>query len=192
MKLSLSRFGNSSVMWGCGMVRARVVSGGLVAFLLLVLGPSAWAQQTLSGLSGVVKDAAGMPVAGAIVEAASPALIERVRSVVTDGSGQYKITDLQPGAYTVTVKAPGFSTLTQNGVDLPAAFVATVNANLQTGNPNETITVTATVTLVDTRSTQQNLLVSDPAKQRDATAAATSTTGVSVAASSTDVGGTSG
>ena len=105
------------------MMRARVVSGGLVAFLLLVLGPSAWAQQTLSGLAGVVKDAAGMPVAGATVEAASPALIERVRSVVTDGSGQYKITDLQPGAYTVTVKAPGFSTLTQTGVDLPAAFV---------------------------------------------------------------------
>src|SRR5207253_485438 len=74
---------------GGDMVRARVVSGSLVAFLLLVLGPSAWAQQTLSGLSGVVKDAAGTPVAGATVEAASPALIERVRLVVTDGSGQY-------------------------------------------------------------------------------------------------------
>src|SRR6202795_3805589 len=104
------------------MVRARVVGGGLVAFLLLVLGPSAWAPQTPSGLSGVGKDIAGMPVAGATVEAASPALIERVRSVVTDGSGQYKITDLQPGVYAVTVKAPGFSTLTQTGVELAAAF----------------------------------------------------------------------
>src|SRR5580704_549681 len=174
------------------MVRARVVGGGLVAFWLLVLGPSAWAQQNLSGLAGVVKDAAGTPVAGATVEAASPVLIERVRSVVTDSSGQYKITDLQSGPYTVTVRAPGFSTLTQTGVDLPGAFVATVNANLQTGNPEQVVTVTATVTLVDTRSTQQNLLVSDAAKQRDATTAVTATTGVSVAASSTDVGGTSG
>src|SRR5450631_3461580 len=143
------------------MVRTRIVKMCLVAFLLLVLGPSAWAQQTLSGLSGVVKDAAGMPVAGATVEAASPALVERVRSVVTDGSGQYKITDLQPGAYTVTVKAPGFSTLTQTGVALPAAFVATVNADLKVGTPEQTITVTATVTLVDTRSTQQNLAITD-------------------------------
>src|SRR3954469_12309851 len=123
------------------MVRARVVSGGLVAFLLLGLGSGAWAQQTLSGLSGVVRDAAGMPAAGATVEAASPALIERVRSVVTDGSGQYKITDLQPGIYAVTVRAPGFSTLTQTGVDLPAAFVGTVNADLKPGNPAEAVTV---------------------------------------------------
>src|ERR1700731_1216198 len=95
------------------MVRARVVGGGLVAFFLFVLVPSAWAQPTLSGPSGGVRDGAGMPVAGAVVEAASPALIERVRSVVTDGSGQYKITDLQAGADTVTVKGPGFTTLTQ-------------------------------------------------------------------------------
>ena len=104
------------------MVRTRIVKMCLVALACALFVPSAWAQQTLSGLSGVVKDAAGVPVVGATVEAASPALIERVRSVVTDGSGQYKITDLQPGAYTVTVKAPGFSALTQTGIDLPAAF----------------------------------------------------------------------
>src|ERR1019366_7522780 len=46
--------------------------------------------------------------------------------------------------------------------------------------------------LVDTRSSTQNLLVSDQAKQKDATSVATSTTGVSVAAASTDVGGSSG
>ena len=104
-------------------MRTRIVKMILVTLAFALLVPSAWAQQTLSGLSGVVRDAAGMPVAGATVEAASPALIERVRSVVTDGSGQYKITDLQPGVYTVTVKAPGFSTLTQTGIELPAGFV---------------------------------------------------------------------
>ena len=111
-------------------MRTRIVTMSLVTLACAWFVPSAWAQQTLSGLSGVVKDTAGMAVAGATVEAASPALIERVRSVVTDGSGQYKITDLQPGVYAVTVRAPGFSTLTQAGVELPAAFVATVNAAL--------------------------------------------------------------
>src|SRR5207249_9590116 len=107
-------------------------------------------------------------------------------------SGLYRITDLQPGVYAVTVKAPGFLTLTQTGIELTAAFVGTVNANLKPGNPAEVVTVTATVTLVDTRTTQQNLAIADESKQKDATTAATSTTGVSVAAGSTDVGGSSG
>src|SRR6202035_3670356 len=85
-----------------------------------------------------------------------------------------------------------FSTITQTGIELGAGFVGTVNAVLKPGNPSEVVTVTATVTLVDTRSTQQNLAVSDQAKQRDATSVATSTTGVSVSAASSDVGGTSG
>src|SRR5205814_782421 len=72
------------------------------------------------------------------------------------------------------------------------AFVGTVNANLKAGNPTEVVTVTSTVTLVDTRSTQQNLAVTDESKQKDATTAVTSTAGVSVAATSTDVGGSSG
>src|ERR1700731_4768418 len=95
------------------MVRTIIVRMSLAAVACAFFVSSALAQQTLSGLSGVVKDAAGMPVAGATVEAASPALIERVRSVVTDGAGQYKITELQAGADTVTVKGPGFTTLTQ-------------------------------------------------------------------------------
>src|SRR6266446_296049 len=99
------------------MLRKRFVKISLVTLACALFVPSAWAQQTNAGLSGVVKDAAGMPVAGATVEAASPALIERVRSVTTDGSGQYKITDLPIGVYAVTVKAPGFSTLSQIGVD---------------------------------------------------------------------------
>src|ERR1700676_3302233 len=131
-------------------MKTRYIRFAIVACALA--SPPAWAQQNLSGLAGVVRDAAGVQVVGAAVEAASPALIERVRSTVTDGSGQYKITDLQPGLYTVTVKAPGFSTLTQTGIDLPAAFTGTVNAVLTPGNAEQTITVTATVTLVDTRS----------------------------------------
>src|SRR3954463_15152740 len=105
------------------MLRTIVVKMSLAVLACVFFVSSAWAQQSLSGLSGVVRDTAGTPVAGATVEAASPALIERVRSVATDGSGQYKITDLQPGVYAVTVKAPGFGTLTQTGIELAAAFV---------------------------------------------------------------------
>src|SRR5579864_1984168 len=131
------------------MKRLRILGGTLVALAWLQFVPDAGAQSTLSGLAGVVKDAAGLPVAGATVEAASPALIERVRSVVTDGAGQYKITDLPPGTFSVTVKAAGFSTLVQTGIELTAGFTGGVNADLKQGNPNEAITVTATVTLVD-------------------------------------------
>ena len=59
----------------------------------------------------MVKDATGAVLPGVTVEAASPALIEKVRSVVTDSAGQYKIVNLVPGVYTVTFTLPGFSTV---------------------------------------------------------------------------------
>lgn len=174
------------------MVRMRVLGIGFAILTCTLISRPAWAQRTLSGLAGVVKDAAGAPVAGVSVEAASPVLIEKVRVVVTDTQGRYRFTDLEPGVYSVTVKAPGFATLTQTRIDLPAGFTATVNADLKSGNPQQTITVTATVSLVDTRSTTQNRVVSSEAQQKDTTSVATATTGVSVAAGSTDVGGSSG
>src|ERR1700681_4135422 len=123
-------------------MRTRVVKMILVTVACALFVPSAWAQQT--GLAGVVRDAAGMPVAGATVEAASPALIERVRSVTTDGAGQYKVTDMPIGVSRLTVKVAGFSTLTQTGIELTAGFTASVNAVLQPGNPEQVVTVTAT------------------------------------------------
>ena len=68
----------------------------------LALPENARAQ---AAISGVVKDASGAALPGVTVEAASPALIEKVRSATTDSSGQYRIVDLQPGAYTVTFTA---------------------------------------------------------------------------------------
>jgi hypothetical protein len=173
------------------MFRVKVFGMSLVILTSLLMTPAVWAQQSLSGLAGVVKDAAGAPAAGVTVEAASPALIEKVRAVVTDSQGRYRIADLTPGLYSVTVKAAGFSTLTQTNIELPAGFTGTVNADLKTGDPADVITVTANVSLVDTRNTSQNRLVSGE-QQRDATSVATATTGVNVAAESTDVGGSGG
>ena len=123
------------------MVRARVVS-------LLVLAVGFWlpgsarGQGSLSGIAGVVRDAAGTPVAGVKVEAASDVLIEKVRTVVTDGQGQYKVVDLPAGNYTVTFSAAGMSTVKNVGVELPSAFTATVNGTLQRGSPEQIVTVT--------------------------------------------------
>src|SRR5205809_2420396 len=88
-----------------------------VAILLL---PRLAGAQTTGGIAGTVKDTSGAVLPGVTVEAASPALIEKVRTVVTDSQGQYKITDLRPGTYTVTISLPGFSTFKREGIDLSA------------------------------------------------------------------------
>src|SRR4029077_11265951 len=86
---------------------------------------------------------------GVTVEAASPVLIEKVRSVVSDGTGQYRIVNLPPGSYRVTLKLPGFSTVKGEGVELSGSFVATLNGDLKVGALEETITVTGETPIVD-------------------------------------------
>jgi hypothetical protein len=92
---------------------------------------------------------------GVTVEASSPALIERVRSAVTDGTGQYRIESLRPGAYTVTFTLPGFATVRREGIELTGTFVATVNADLRIGALEETIMVTDETPIVDIQSTER-------------------------------------
>src|SRR5262245_59379417 len=92
---------------------------GTLAVLVVVLLPSAVAAQaTSSSIAGVVKDATGAVLPGVTVEAASPALIEKTRSVITDAEGNYKIVDLRPGTYSVTFTLAGFSTVKREGIEL--------------------------------------------------------------------------
>src|SRR5712692_8160073 len=143
------------------MARRRVVGTGLVAVVCVFgLASTALGQQAQSGIAGAVKDAAGRPVAGVTVEASSPALIEKIRTVATDGQGQYKILDLVPGSYSVTFKAAGFSALRTEGVELTAGVTATVNAALRPGNPEQTVVVSGTAA-VDTQNTRQQSVLSD-------------------------------
>src|ERR1044072_6910796 len=83
--------------------------------VLLLLPAAAFAQ---AAITGVVKDASGGVLPGVMVEAASPALIERVRSVVSDETGQYRIVDLRPGNYVVTLALPGINTVRREGIEL--------------------------------------------------------------------------
>jgi hypothetical protein len=92
---------------------------------------------------------------GVTVEAASPALIEKVRTAVTDGEGRFNIVALPPGEYSVTFGLAGFNTLKREGIALTAGFSATVNADMQVGTLEETITVTGAAPLVDTQSARQ-------------------------------------
>ena len=110
-------------------------------------------------IAGVVKDTSGAVLPGVTVEAASPALIEKVRTVVTDGEGRYNIVDLRPGSYSVTFRLPGFNTVKREGITLTAGFTATVNADLQVGALEETITVTGAAPLVDTQNVRQQNVV---------------------------------
>ena len=129
------------------MIRMRTLS--LVLLGLLIAPVTAWAQ---SSLTGVVRDPSGAVLPGVTVEASSPALIEQVRSIVTDAQGLYRIADLRPGPYTVTFTLPGFTTVKRTGIELRAEFTATVDVELQLGNVAETITVSGEAPLVDTRS----------------------------------------
>src|SRR5688572_25080692 len=107
---------------------------------VLLFAAHAWGQ-VAAGISGQVKDTTGAIMPGVTVEAASPALIEKVRTVVSDGQGRFNIVDLRPGVYTVTFTLPGFATVRREGIELASGFTATVNADLRVGGVEETITV---------------------------------------------------
>jgi hypothetical protein len=114
--------------------------------LVLLLPGAARAQ---SAIAGVVKDTSGAVLPGVNVEAASDVLIEKTRSVVSDGQGQYKIIDLRPGVYVVTFTLPGFQTLKRERVEVPAGFTSTINADLKVGALEESVTVAAESPVVD-------------------------------------------
>ncbi|MGE0360032.1 MAG: carboxypeptidase regulatory-like domain-containing protein [Vicinamibacterales bacterium] len=131
-----------------------------VAVVLLLL-PTTASAQTASGSSftGAVKDADGGALVGVTVEVESPALIERVRVATTGDRGQYRITDLGPGTYSVTFTLPGFRVVRHEGIQLTANFAATVNAELAIGTIAETVTVTGEGPVVDIHNvTQQRTL----------------------------------
>src|SRR5438552_1899313 len=119
--------------------------------VLLALSPVAASAQ--SGIAGTVRDATGAVLPGVTVEASSPALIERMRSAVTDDQGQYRIVDLRPGTYTVTFTLAGFSSVRREGFDLPANFTAPLNVAMSVGALEETVTVSGAAPLVDVQTT---------------------------------------
>jgi hypothetical protein len=109
-------------------------------------------------IAGVVKDASGAVMPGVTVEASSPALIEKTRSVVTDTAGQYKIVDLSPGTYDVSFTLPGFKTVRRAGIVLEGSFTAQVSPELQVGAVEEAVTVTGETPAVDVINTTKSFV----------------------------------
>ncbi len=131
------------------MLRSRIVMMFALVVGCLALPATARAQ---SAFAGVVKDATGAVLPGVTVEAASPALIEKVRSVTTDASGLYRIENLRPGTYTMTFNLPGFSVVKKDGLELTSNFTATINADLKVGAMEETVTVSGSSPMVDVQT----------------------------------------
>ena len=117
-------------------------------------------QLRTRGNYGVVRDSSGGVLPGVTVEASSPVLIEKARSVVTGGSGQYTIVDLRPGTYTVTFSVPGFTTVKREGIELTGTFVASVNVDMRVGAVAETITVSGAAPVVDVTSARNQQTLS--------------------------------
>ena len=138
----------------------RSVRVALIAVAWLAVLPAVSYAQ--ASITGVVRDTSGAVLPGVTVEVASPALIEKVRSVVTDDAGQYRVENLRPGTYTVTITLPGFSTVRRDGVELTGSFTALVNADMRVGAVEETITVTGESPVVDVQNTaRQQVLDAD-------------------------------
>ena len=171
----------------------------VVTVLSLVLPLGARGQDVGSGtFAGVARDTSGAVLPGVTVEAASPALIEKVRTTVTDGEGRYRIAGLRPGVYSITFTLPGFRTVRREGLELTTGFVATVNGDLSVGALEETVTVSGEAPIVDTKTSGQQQVFSGevirelPLGKNGAVYAALIPGATQNNLSNTDVGGTKG
>ena len=135
-----------------------VRSAAIVLAVLVFAAPDASAQTTLAG---TVRDISGAVLPGVTIEAASPVLLEKVRTTVTDASGLFRFPDLPPGPYSLSFMLQGFSTVRREGVELAGVQVTTINAELRVGAIEETITVTGETPIVDVQSARRGGVFSD-------------------------------
>ena len=135
----------------------RTLTKCLVALAVSLVPATVFAQ---ASLTGTVRDASGAVLPGVTVEAASPALIEKTRTAVTDGSGQYRIIDLRPGTYALTFTLTGFNTVKRENIELAGAQVITIPAEMKVGGVEETITVTGETPVVDVQSAKRQVVMS--------------------------------
>jgi hypothetical protein len=129
----------------------RIVDSALFASLLLLPGVAS-AQSTIAG---AVRDTTGAVLPGVTVEVSSPVLIEKIRAAVTDGQGRYSVVELRPGAYVVTFSLAGFRTVRREGIEVVANASVPINAELQVGAVEETITVAGATPVVDVQQAGQ-------------------------------------
>ncbi len=133
-------------------MRAR----SLFILVALLLPVSAFAQ---ASLTGTVRDASGGVLPGVTVEASSPALIEKVRTAVTDDTGQYRIIDLRAGTYTMSFSLPGFNAVRRENIVLSGTQTLTIPVEMRVGGIQETVTVTGESPVVDVQSARREVVI---------------------------------
>jgi hypothetical protein len=130
----------------------------VVAVCTFVVLPAIAAAQ--SSIVGQVRDESGGVLPGVTVTASSPALIEQSRTVVTDAQGRYRVDALRPGIYRVVFVLTGFNTVARDAINVPSETPVTVNADLQVGALEETITVSGETPQVDTQQASRTQVIS--------------------------------
>ena len=140
-------------------LRCFVVLLCLASLVPALLAPAPALAQGEAGIAGTVQDDVGGVLPGVTVEVTSPALIEQVRTVFSDGAGNYRITNLPSGTYSVRFTLPGFTSVVREGIVLQGAFVADVDASMAVGGLEETVMVEGIVPLVDVKTTRQQTVM---------------------------------
>jgi len=135
----------------------RGASKAVVFLMAVVLLPSlAFSQGTLTG---TVRDQSGGVLPGVTVEASSPALIEKVRTALTDGAGQYRITILNPGTYSLTFRLSGFNVVKREGIELSGTATLTIPVDMRIGTLAETVTVSGETPVVDVQTARRETVL---------------------------------
>ena len=132
----------------CG--RPLVVLTSLAALLFAFAGAAA-AQD--GSIVGFVTDESGAILPGVTVTATSPALQVGSVTTVSDQRGEYRLTPLSIGTFSVEFTLSGFQTVRREGIVLTASFVAKVDIQLKVGAIAETVTVSGASPVVDVVST---------------------------------------
>src|SRR5215470_9861196 len=127
----------------------------VVCAVAVVMPSSVLAQ----AITGTVRDTSGAVLPGVTVEASGPALIEKSHTTVTDGTGLYRIVDLRPGIYTLTVTLTGFATVKREGIELIGTSTLTIPFDLKVGELQETVTVAGASPVVDVQNTRRETVI---------------------------------
>lgn len=134
----------------------------VLPFILLALAVPATvgAQTTLASIEGRVVDESGAAMPGVTITATSPALQVGQQVRVSGPDGAYRITELPIGEYRLTFELTGFRTLVQEGVALTAGFVGRVDATMNVGSLEESVTVSGQSPVVDVVTTRGGATIS--------------------------------
>lgn len=147
---------------GYGLGRSSILAVA-ITLCWLALGQFAWGQ-ALSTISGTVTDSSGAVVSGATVTVKNDAT-QVTKTAETSSAGSYTVTDLIPGTYTVTMDLPGFQSSVHNGVGVDVGRSSNVDAVLNPGKAEQTVTVSESAIALDTTAPSLNTTIENKVVQ---------------------------